>query len=381
MKRNKRLRRVDVQVSILVCSAVLLCSLGVFLIGFCMTYSDMTNSLEERAYALYEYVEAYYDKTSFYSLNEKEDMDTQIYQEMHDMLNNTKKAANVRYLYTAKKNEEGQFVYLVDGLDYGVEDFRYPGDLIETEICPDMQKALNGEIVLPKGIKKTDWGKIFITYFPIHDGGQVVGVIGIEFDACHQYDVYTTLISLLPIIILISSTVAILVAFICFRRISNLTYQDLTNTDQLTQLKSRNSYEMDIRNLNATTKKTTFGVVSVDLNHLKLVNDQLGHECGDKYIMTTANILRNAAGKECLIYRMGGDEYIILMENIKEKEILSYIKQVREMLKEESSMISKDIPLSFAIGYALFDPSKDHDLISVVSRADANMYEDKKKYH
>ena len=67
--------------------------------------------------------------------------------------------SGVRYLYTAKMNEDGEFVYLIDCLDQSEPDFRYPGDLIEHEIYPDMQRALDGQKVLPDRIKDTEWGK------------------------------------------------------------------------------------------------------------------------------------------------------------------------------------------------------------------------------
>ena len=100
-------------------------------------------------------------------------------------------------------NEDGEFVYLIDCLDQSEPDFRYPGDLIEHEIYPDMQRALDGQKVLPDRIKDTEWGKIFITYMPIYDGEQVLGVVGIEFEAGHQYDTYRSLRLLLPLFILL----------------------------------------------------------------------------------------------------------------------------------------------------------------------------------
>ena len=106
------------------------------------------------------------DKAAFSEINVKEDMQKNSYRSMHEMLNNVKKAARVKYLYTAKKNESSEFIYLIDGLDYDSQDFRYPGDPIEWEIYDDMERALTGGPVLPKAIKNTGWGKIFITYMP-----------------------------------------------------------------------------------------------------------------------------------------------------------------------------------------------------------------------
>ena len=84
-----------------------------------------------------------------------------------------------------------------------------------------MQRALDGQKVLPDRIKDTEWGKIFITYMPIYDGEQVLGVVGIEFEAGHQYDTYRSLRLLLPLFILLFSLGACLASRLLFRRISN----------------------------------------------------------------------------------------------------------------------------------------------------------------
>ena len=238
MRLGKQIRRVDVQVSILMIIVTIFCSSCIYLVCYRMTHRDMINSLEERVFAIYDFLEDSLDKTMFEEINTREDMEKKSYREMKRLLRQVKSATNMMYLYTAKKNEEGQFVYVIDGLEARAEDFRYPWDLIEPEIVPDMQRALDGERVLPKNIKDTEWGKIFITYFPVHDGEKVVGVLGIEIGAEHQYNTYQSILRVLPGIVLFVSLLSTAVAVVAFRRISNPTYQDLYNTDQLTQLKN-----------------------------------------------------------------------------------------------------------------------------------------------
>lgn len=88
---------------------------------------------------------------------------------------------DLRYLYTAKRNDEGTLVYVVGGLPEDTDDFRYPGDAIEPEIQSEWERALSGETVLPEKILDTDWGNIFIAYYPLHnESGEVVGALGIE---------------------------------------------------------------------------------------------------------------------------------------------------------------------------------------------------------
>ena len=59
---------------------------------------------------------------------------------------------SVRYLYTAKRNDEGKLVYHIDGLNLSAEDFAYPGTLIEDEMIPYIETALSGETVYSQEI-------------------------------------------------------------------------------------------------------------------------------------------------------------------------------------------------------------------------------------
>ena len=96
---------------------------------------------------------------------------------MQSMLDNIRQIANVRYLYTAKFNDRGQPMYLVDGLPPNSSDFRSPGDLIEQDIVPMLNRCLSGELIESDGVLNTEWGAIFLTCMPAYTIG-VGGAIG-----------------------------------------------------------------------------------------------------------------------------------------------------------------------------------------------------------
>ena len=185
MDRKRRISRVDVQVSIVTAVLVTTPLICVYFFNYFITHEDMINSLKERSHSIYQYVDDYVDKTTFQN-TEALTRDNPAYIRMKEKLEEVKASTNVRYLYTAEKNIQGEYVYLVDGLPYDSSDFRNPGDKIEEEIIPELTAALHDKIILPNQIKNTEWGPIFISYFPIHKGNEVVGVLGIEFDATHQ---------------------------------------------------------------------------------------------------------------------------------------------------------------------------------------------------
>ena len=140
---------------------------------------------------------------------------------MKRSLEEVKEATGVRYIYTAKKTDEGKYIYLVDGLSSKSKDFRYPGDEIEAEVVKEMDRALNDEIILPQDIKHTTWGDIFVSYYPIHEGDEVVGVLGIEFSAEHQYEAFRKIRIGTPLIAAGAVILAVIIAVHLFKRISN----------------------------------------------------------------------------------------------------------------------------------------------------------------
>ena len=349
--------------------------MGTFYFQYRATYGDMIRGLADRAYAIYNYVDNSLDKTTFDQINSAQDKLEPSYLEMKESLEGVKTSSDVRYLYTAKRNEQGEFVYIVDGLPSDAEDFRNPGDPIEPEIYPAMQRALDGEVVLPDEIKDTTWGKVFVTYFPIHSGEEVVGVLGMEFEAEHQYDTFQAIRIFTPIAALLACAVAMGLALLLFRRISNPTYRDLANTDQLTQLKNRNAYDVDLRNLIARRGGPGMGVVVLDLNNLKLVNDRFGHQAGDAYIRAAAEAIRRAVSGQTAAYRVGGDEFVLLVP----KADASGLTFLTGQISDEFCRVKPEcgVSLSIAMGYALFDRKKDQNLSDTYRRADQAMYHNK----
>ena len=113
---------------------------------------------------------------------------------------------------------------------------------------------------------------------------EVIGVVGIEFDAEHQYRTFRWLGMATPAIIAVCCVVAGIIAALLFKRISNPAYRDMANTDLLTGLGNRNAFNVALNNLEALPDKTGIGIVIIDLDDLKQVNDSLGHPAGDEYI-------------------------------------------------------------------------------------------------
>lgn len=377
MEYRKPIRRVDFQVSLFTAAIIMLSVFAMAYFSYSLTYRDMIHSLQDTVFSIYSYLDTTLDKSSFQEINEYSDKQKEAYQSTADLLIRVKNATGVKYLYTAKENESGNLIYVVDGLDPSSEDFRNPGDLIEPEIQENLRRALHGEKVLPDSAVATDWGKIFISYFPIHgdDGTSVIGAIGIEIDAEHQYNTYRKLRIFTPVIIVTACLVCIALAIWFFRKLSNPSFRDMSNTDYLTQLKNRNAYDVALRNIDARNRQQDMGIIMVDLNNLKKVNDTEGHAMGDRYLQSAADTLRRSIGKQGIVYRIGGDEFAAIIEYTYEKKLEQLAYDIGQ--DYAAHRLQSSVPTSLAVGFALFNP-QEKTIRNTVKRADSDMYEKKR---
>ena len=130
-------------------------------------------------------------KEEFTEIRSKDDENKKIYHDISSYLNEIRTLNSTRYLYTATKNEENKLIYVVDGLDPTAKDVRHPGDYIEDEMIPYIEKALSGQIVYSQDIVDTTWGPIFTAFYPVTDESngtsEVVGALCIEMDMQSVY--------------------------------------------------------------------------------------------------------------------------------------------------------------------------------------------------
>ena len=141
--------------------------------------------------AVHKLVDGKIGKEDFDQIKDQSDEKKQLYKDISSYFNEIRTLNSTRYIYTAKKNEEGKLVYVVDGLDPDADDVRHPGDYIEEEMVPYIDRAISGEIVYSQDIIDTTWGPIFTACYPVsanHDGtGEIIGAFCIEMDMQSAY--------------------------------------------------------------------------------------------------------------------------------------------------------------------------------------------------
>ncbi len=147
--------------------------------------------------------------------------------------------------------------------------------------------------------------------------------------------------------------------------------------DVLTKLYNRSFY---VDELNRLERKGPFPVtvIVIDLNGLKAANDQLGHAAGDALLRRAGEVLGKAVDKPSCAARIGGDEFVLLLPGMEEREAKQIVESIENML-EVNNQFYTGLPLSFSIGHATGE--RGERLEAVVKRADLRMYEAKRAYY
>ena len=152
---------------------------------------------------------------------------------------------------------------------------------------------------------------------------------------------------------------------------------DIAMKDALTGVGSLAAFENKKKELDdqIVQNKADFGVAMFDLNNLKTINDNYGHDKGDIYIRNSTKAICDVF-KHSPVYRVGGDEFVAIIQDSSD-DINDLINLLESRLKSDEKDQWQNI--SIAVGYARFDQAKDKSFEDVLKRADANMYDKKKR--
>jgi len=119
-------------------------------------------------------------------------------------------------------------------------------------------------------------------------------------------------------------------------------------------------------------------VVFFDVNNLKVVNDEKGHQAGDELIVNTAKFLKDNFREKDMVFRYGGDEFFVIY--FADANDDNYKDNLDHKLKPfESELNSMNVPISLACGHAFYDSSEDTGFMDTIARADLNMLDNKLK--
>lgn len=147
--------------------------------------------------------------------------------------------------------------------------------------------------------------------------------------------------------------------------------------DAMTKLWNRACFERDI-DKPSPKKRKKMGILMFDLNNFKTFNDNYGHDMGDYYIKVCSEVLRDSFCKWGNVYRIGGDEFCGIAENLSVEEF-ERVKQEMESQIKQLRIPNYELTMQIASGFCRFDEKLDMSLRDTMKRADLNMYERKQR--
>lgn len=146
--------------------------------------------------------------------------------------------------------------------------------------------------------------------------------------------------------------------------------------DALTHVNSKVAYEKMKENLqdSINKEKAEFAIVMMDVNNLKAINDNYGHDCGDKYIFGSCHIICGIY-KHSPVYRIGGDEFLVLLRNSDYENRDALLKETEEAFKKSMNDTSVEPWERYSAAFGMSEYQKGDDVDTVFKRADENMYQ------
>lgn len=151
--------------------------------------------------------------------------------------------------------------------------------------------------------------------------------------------------------------------------------------DSLTKLPNRFLFEDRVNKAIEVSKRTSknISIIFIDLDNFKSVNDTLGHQGGDILLQQVAEGLQDLLSRTDIVARFGGDEFMIMINNVSSKEtIIKMADKIMDLFSEVSIVQGQEFSVTASAGIAIY-PEDGEDSDSLVKNADIAMYEAKAK--
>ncbi len=231
------------------------------------------------------------------------------------------------------------------------EDFEAKGGVYITSVGKTVtKKSVEYEILTAQGIES-------LVVAPLIENDKIIGFLGVDNPSANTND-----------LTLLKSVTFFVMDDIRKRKLF-ARLEEMSFTDMLTGLGNRNKYISTLEEIEKNPPKT-LGIIYMDLNGLKIINDTYGHIYGDEMLKRIAGILINIFKED--VFRIGGDEFVVFCNNTSEekfKEDIRYLRKIIDLDKDLSVSIGTD----WNTGKIMVDKQ--------IARADKFMYAEKKNYY
>lgn len=155
----------------------------------------------------------------------------------------------------------------------------------------------------------------------------------------------------------------------------------ITNTDFLTGLFNRREYEFTVNQLKSNKlKNLELSGIMIDINDFKKINDEYGHKLGDEALIATSKIIKSSIRKKDSVYRVGGDEFLVIIFSGEHQIIDDIIKRIDKKFNEFNLSTEFPFKLSYSMGKGIFEENKHTNINDFFEQLDFMMYDQKRDF-
>ena len=157
--------------------------------------------------------------------------------------------------------------------------------------------------------------------------------------------------------------------------------RNMAITDQLTELYNRRGFitlaEQQLKSADRTKRKVLLSFIDID--NMKHINDVWGHEEGDRALVDTAKLLKQAFRESDIIARVGGDEFAVLASDVTDTMKEVFLNRILQQIDTHNAQKDLIYMLTLSIGSTFYEPDNPCSLDELMSKADKLMYQDKRR--
>lgn len=152
-------------------------------------------------------------------------------------------------------------------------------------------------------------------------------------------------------------------------------YKKLSFKDPLTGLLNRRAFYDTIEKLK---NSIPFSIIYLDIDDFKAINDTYGHTVGDKVLKSIGEVLNNFIRKETKAFRLGGEEFAILLPNLDEQESLKIAERIRKVIENHNIRLNENKIITYTASFGITKYKDGESVDDFVKRSDEAMYQAKK---
>ena len=309
------------------------------------------------------------------AIHDTEDLDS-LYQEIHDILSAITNVTNFYIALADWKLNSISFPYFVDEKDKKPKPYKMKKGLTEYVLNTGESLLLNHDIyknliktnnIEPIGSPCYNWLGVPLKLL----NGKTIGMIGVQ----NYKNDYVFREEDMKLLQFVSDQIAMAIK----RKIDDIQIHKQAHYDELTGLTNKALFHdrLETSILAAERKDEVIVVLFIDLDNFKYVNDSMGHAAGDRLLKIIAAKLNESVRKGDTVSRWGGDEFTILLPNV--KRISGIFKLCERILNEQFKNVvieGQELHITASIGIAIY-PQDGDTADKLIKNADAAMYKSK----